>query len=193
MFKMTREEEKEKFKEAYYRKQTDWLNKSMEHKMTTCLVCGDSFGNIQLHEHWLEHKRILEAGKKVENERKNKEHKMTREEAFVIAKDKLGSPKAANDMIDFLELMNLVKFEKKQAPYTIIELAKNGDIINNLYGKGYLLNKYGSIRFEEWPEGLVLWVGGDIVWKSWEKYYKKGDRVNLYDNFDGIISGMIKE
>ena len=26
----------------------------------------------------------------------------------------------------------------------------------------------GTILFEEWPEGLVLWVGGQIVWRSWE-------------------------
>ena len=28
-------------------------------------------------------------------------------------------------------------------------------------------DKYGVIRIEEWPEGLVLWVGGQIRWKSW--------------------------
>jgi len=25
----------------------------------------------------------------------------------------------------------------------------------------------GAIRLERWPEGLVLWVGGEIQWKSW--------------------------
>ncbi len=29
-------------------------------------------------------------------------------------------------------------------------------------------NKYGTCRLEEWPEGLVLWVGGEIVYKSWK-------------------------
>ncbi len=28
--------------------------------------------------------------------------------------------------------------------------------------------KYGTIKLEEWPEGLVLWVGGKIVYKSQE-------------------------
>lgn len=26
----------------------------------------------------------------------------------------------------------------------------------------------GIVRLARWPEGLVLWVGGKIVWKSWE-------------------------
>jgi hypothetical protein len=25
---------------------------------------------------------------------------------------------------------------------------------------------YGTIRVEEWPEGLVIWVGGEIRWRS---------------------------
>lgn len=28
--------------------------------------------------------------------------------------------------------------------------------------------KYGTIRIEEWNEGLVLWVGGEIRYKSWK-------------------------
>lgn len=27
----------------------------------------------------------------------------------------------------------------------------------------------GTIRLEMWPEGLVLWVGGEIRWRSWNK------------------------
>jgi hypothetical protein len=26
----------------------------------------------------------------------------------------------------------------------------------------------GVIRLEEWPEGIVLWIGGEIKYKSWE-------------------------
>ncbi len=26
----------------------------------------------------------------------------------------------------------------------------------------------GTVRLEQWPEGLVFWVGGEIVWKSWK-------------------------
>ena len=25
----------------------------------------------------------------------------------------------------------------------------------------------GVVRLERWPEGLVLWVGSTILWKSW--------------------------
>ena len=32
---------------------------------------------------------------------------------------------------------------------------------------GYYMD-YGKIRVEHWPEGLVLWIGGKIVWKSFE-------------------------
>jgi hypothetical protein len=29
--------------------------------------------------------------------------------------------------------------------------------------------KHGVVRVEEWPEGLVLWVGGEIAWRQWER------------------------
>lgn len=29
-------------------------------------------------------------------------------------------------------------------------------------------DRFGTIRVEMWPEGLVLWVGGEIRWKSFE-------------------------
>jgi hypothetical protein len=29
-------------------------------------------------------------------------------------------------------------------------------------------DEFGLIRLEEWKEGLVLWVCGQIKWKSWE-------------------------
>lgn len=31
----------------------------------------------------------------------------------------------------------------------------------------YCDEKHGTIRVEEWPEGLVLWVGGEIAWRQW--------------------------
>lgn len=119
---------------------------------------------------------------------------MTREEAI----RKLGTLLADNNvpyLITQLEALGLLKFseEKKQAPYPIIELSHNGDIINRLYDKGkHLLNKYGVIRLEEWPEGLVLWVDGLIVWKSWEKYYKKGDAVTI-EYYHGNIGGKLNQ
>lgn len=30
-------------------------------------------------------------------------------------------------------------------------------------------SKHGTIRIEEWPDGLVLWIGGQIRWRSWDK------------------------
>ena len=30
------------------------------------------------------------------------------------------------------------------------------------------LEPYGAIKVEEWSEGLVVWVGGQIRYKSWE-------------------------
>jgi hypothetical protein len=27
--------------------------------------------------------------------------------------------------------------------------------------------KLGVVRIERWPEGIVVWVGGEIRWKSW--------------------------
>ncbi len=26
---------------------------------------------------------------------------------------------------------------------------------------------YGIVRIQRWPEGLIIWVGGKIVYKSW--------------------------
>lgn len=34
---------------------------------------------------------------------------------------------------------------------------------------------FGVIRLESWPEGLVLWVGGEIVWRSWQGTERKRD------------------
>jgi hypothetical protein len=31
-----------------------------------------------------------------------------------------------------------------------------------------MADEYGTIRVEEWPEGLVLWVDGQIRWRSWQ-------------------------
>jgi hypothetical protein len=29
--------------------------------------------------------------------------------------------------------------------------------------------EFGVIRLENWPEGIVLWVGGQIRWRSWRE------------------------
>jgi hypothetical protein len=42
---------------------------------------------------------------------------------------------------------------------------------------------HGVIRVAEWPEGRCLWIGGEIVWKEWQKRKTKyppiGDKVDL--------------
>lgn len=37
-----------------------------------------------------------------------------------------------------------------------------------LYETRNFMEEDGEIRLERWLEGLVLWVGGEIVWKSFE-------------------------
>ena len=29
-------------------------------------------------------------------------------------------------------------------------------------------DRTGKIRLEWWPEGFVLWAGGEIVWRGWD-------------------------
>jgi hypothetical protein len=38
-----------------------------------------------------------------------------------------------------------------------------------LYDTAAFMATIGHVRLEVWQEGLVLWVGGMIVYKSWEK------------------------
>lgn len=28
--------------------------------------------------------------------------------------------------------------------------------------------RLGVVRLERWPEGIVLWCGGEIAWRSWK-------------------------
>lgn len=90
----------------------------------------------------------------------NKEKKMTREEAY----NKCKNISDAVTFISILEALGLIKFEKKKESVNLVEL-RSGNITHDCDYKG----QYGVIRLEEWPEGLVLWVGGKIVYKSWEK------------------------
>lgn len=34
--------------------------------------------------------------------------------------------------------------------------------------------EFGTVRVVHWPEGLVLWVGGRSVWKSWQDKAEQG-------------------
>jgi hypothetical protein len=42
---------------------------------------------------------------------------------------------------------------------------KNRDHVRVLFEYKHIL--FGVIRVEQWYEGLILWVGGEIRWKSW--------------------------
>jgi hypothetical protein len=44
---------------------------------------------------------------------------------------------------------------------------ENEPEIKNLYLNEDYAYRFGTIRLEMWPEGLVLWVGGGVKWKSW--------------------------
>lgn len=97
--------------------------------------------------------------------------KMTREEAIAkfhnimypdtayIAYDDIKSSKWDDDRkwstkaISVYEALGLLKFEKKEEPYKLCSYEGGNDKLN--------------VRIEKWPEGLVLWVDGKIVWKSW--------------------------
>lgn len=56
-------------------------------------------------------------------------------------------------LVQALEALGLIEFKPKQE----IKMMLHKQTV-----------EYGTIRVEEWPEGLVVWVGGSIVYKSWE-------------------------
>jgi hypothetical protein len=39
---------------------------------------------------------------------------------------------------------------------------------STLYSTDHYSKQFGTIRLATWQEGLVLWVGGEIAWKSWD-------------------------
>lgn len=105
------------------------------------------------------------------------EKKMTREEA--LAKLPLerwyGEDGKRGYLLDSLEKLGLLKFDepKKEVKHCIsFQTVQFG-------------NDIGIVKLEMWPEGLVLWVGGEIKWKSWVDYYKKGDAATI-DYYDGL-------
>ena len=102
--------------------------------------------------------------------------KMTKDEAIKKASAIYDNEKYGRYIVHTLEALGLIKFEEEKA--------------NILFET---VNQHGPISLEECSKGIVLRVGGVIKWKSWEKYYTKGDRVMLHDSFGGQISGIIKE
>lgn len=91
-------------------------------------------------------------------EERNK-FKMTREEAIsLVNKNVFGivNTGQAAKWVDTFEALGLIKFDE---PKRLPSMELNRD---NFFGD------YGLIRLERWPEGLVIWVGGEIVYKSWK-------------------------
>jgi hypothetical protein len=82
------------------------------------------------------------------------ETKMTREEAINKVKTLPFGRDAIHPtlLVRALEVLGLIKFDD--------------EVCDKLFEQTVALN--GTIRLERWKEGLVLWVGGEIVYKSWK-------------------------
>jgi hypothetical protein len=84
---------------------------------------------------------------------------MTRKEAINTIRNKLPFDATSLNptlLVMALETLGLIKFEPERDVKILYHNVQHKD--------------YGDILIEVWPEGLVLWVGGVIKWKSWEKY-----------------------
>jgi len=96
---------------------------------------------------------------------------MTREEALNKLKT-IKTPLSVENIVDILEEVGVLEFEEeKEEVVTIFKINNDGTSSyiwgdENRYGK-QIGAQYGGLIFELWPEGLVLWVGGEIKWKSW--------------------------
>lgn len=95
------------------------------------------------------------------NDYMNGEIKMTREDArqkINAVFNRHNSPGAvfinADKCLELYEALGLLKFEEEKA--------------EELFVTNEFNRKLGTIRLEHWPEGLVLWVGGEIVYRSWK-------------------------
>lgn len=105
------------------------------------------------------------------------ESKLTREEAIKLLHDELwsgyGDKTAPTKWVDIWEKLGIVKFTEPERK------------IEKLYTQHG--TEFGTIQVERWPEGLVVWVGGQIVYRSWEltetgiKKCREKFRANLAD------------
>ena len=44
-----------------------------------------------------------------------------------------------------------------------------------VYETNQFAKDHGIVRLEQWPEGLVFWVGGEIAWKSKPRVESEAD------------------
>lgn len=93
-------------------------------------------------------------------DRKKKEQpKMTRDEARTKLECVGTVGKEAADFLLNIQALGLIKFDEKTSAHKIKTICKSEE----------LQQTYGTVKIELWPEGLVVWVGGEIRWKSWEE------------------------
>ena len=94
---------------------------------------------------------------------------MTREEAIKKCND-LGNDNSVS-LIKSLEAVGLIKFEEEKKEKEIIfglQKDKSWRVADMSIVLNKIVEEYGTIRLESWSEGLVLFVGDQIVWRSWE-------------------------
>jgi len=154
--------------------------------MITCAHCGENFTDLTFYLHNCRIKQakmpcrcaecdITFASVADYQKHKCEKAKMTREEA--LAKLPLerwyGEDGKRGYLLDSLEKLGLLKFdEPKEGVVAVIVEVENYNISNNWnFYATELVKKYERVRLELWPEGLVLWVGGEIVWRSWHKNF----------------------
>lgn len=81
---------------------------------------------------------------------------MTRQHAheLLFGQIKIWEGKEIGNFLTALELLGLIKFD-------------DSNKVDVLFQKENVA-RFGAVRIELWPEGLMLWVGGEIAWKSWK-------------------------
>lgn len=113
----------------------------------------------------------------------NREKLMTREEALNKMYPMAYGTTKREELLDCLVALELIKFEEeKKETEMIVSLDQSDGNIRwaEQAARRKIVAEYGDIRLMKWPEGLVLWVGGRIVWESWksttEAYYDQANK-----------------
>lgn len=113
------------------------------------------------------------ASKEPKQMTRNEAEKLVAKLAHSIEYDNLfdgRSSPSEKQFVNVLEALGLIKFEGEKKVICLSEINSAGATSNNFHATGAnILRNYGPIRLELWSEGLVLWVGGEIRWKSWER------------------------